>query len=272
MSCTLHCFSVAIQYCFFGGVYALYCFLTVAMRVSALFSQPMTDDDVRYAAVAKHYNLGCELLLRQNDASGAVLAFRAALEMDSTSTDEAGVGDYSAVCCFTNLGNALQQEGDDEGALEAFKNAIALNPEHRRALIGCGNAISAQGDHRGAIGAFMRVLEVCGDEGGDGGLCISGPSTFVGQSLDEVIHFNIGQEYTRLGELVRAATWFEKALRINPTSMLAQSSLAHAIASMPEAERNVWYLNRETTEEQRYRQQEARKRPGVQGADFKKED
>jgi hypothetical protein len=42
--------------------------------------------------------------------------------------------------------------------------------------------------------------------------------------------------------------------------------------ALPEAERNVWYLNRETTEEQRYRQQEARKRPGIQGADFKKED
>ncbi|MEC9389500.1 MAG: sulfotransferase [Myxococcota bacterium] len=62
-----------------------------------------------------------------------------------------------AVAAHRNLGIALRKIGDQQGAIDAFDRAIALDPNDIDALYNRANALVALGRHEDAIDAFQAV-------------------------------------------------------------------------------------------------------------------
>src|SRR5262249_43126046 len=59
-----------------------------------------------------------------------------------------------------NLGNALKATGDVKGAIDAYRQAIAINPKKVEAHTSLGMALGATGDVAGAIAAFNDALGI----------------------------------------------------------------------------------------------------------------
>ncbi|MGB0712310.1 MAG: tetratricopeptide repeat protein [Gammaproteobacteria bacterium] len=65
-----------------------------------------------------------------------------------------------------NLGNALSENGDLDGAIDAYRQQLAIEPDHEWAWSNLGIALSENGDLDGAIAAFRQQLAVKPDHEG----------------------------------------------------------------------------------------------------------
>jgi len=61
---------------------------------------------------------------------------------------------------WDNLGDALKQQGDIDGAIEAYRKQIEVKPDHPWAWNGLGIALAEQGDIDGAIKAYRKQIEI----------------------------------------------------------------------------------------------------------------
>ena len=59
-----------------------------------------------------------------------------------------------------NLGFALRDKGDVEGAIACYREAIRLDPKSVSAHVDLGYALSGQGDVEGAIGCYREALRL----------------------------------------------------------------------------------------------------------------
>ena len=57
-------------------------------------------------------------------------------------------------------GNTLMEQGDCEGAIQAYRQALAIKPDSVSALSHLGNALKMQGDLQGAIAAHRQALSI----------------------------------------------------------------------------------------------------------------
>jgi tetratricopeptide (TPR) repeat protein len=103
------------------------------------------------------------------------------------------------------IGCALE-EGDPEGAREAFEKAIALDPANADALIDLGRLAHAAGEVIKAASCYAEALKVRSD--------------------DSVAAFNLGVALEDLGREQVALSAYERALAIDPSCADAHYNLA----------------------------------------------
>ena len=59
-----------------------------------------------------------------------------------------------------NMGNALQDQGNLEEAIEAYGKALAINPDYADAYYNTGNALKRQDNLEEAIEAYSKALAI----------------------------------------------------------------------------------------------------------------
>jgi two-component system chemotaxis response regulator CheY len=105
-----------------------------------------------------------------------------------------------------NLGEALLETGDFQGAEQAFKTALSLDPTQTHAFNRLGISLRRQGKLQEAGEYFLRAVEV--SEG------------------DENLYFNLSRVYFDQGDTNQARSFLEKALSLKPDFKEAQELLA----------------------------------------------
>lgn len=94
-----------------------------------------------------------------------------------------------------------------EKALEAFDFAIALYENYLEAYFNKGNALANLGRYQEAIEAFEEYARLLNEENED--------DDFEPNEMLEV-YCSIGECHERMGDLINALTYYEKALKIDP--------------------------------------------------------
>jgi predicted O-linked N-acetylglucosamine transferase (SPINDLY family) len=114
----------------------------------------------------------------------------------------------------SNLGNALRETGDLEGAADACRRAIALRPTNAEAYVNLGGALHDLKRLDEAIATYRRAL-------------ILDPRL-------TVAHYNLGLALYQRGRLDAATASFRQAVELNPGYTAAWNNLAVALQSYGE--------------------------------------
>jgi DNA-binding winged helix-turn-helix (wHTH) protein/tetratricopeptide (TPR) repeat protein len=122
------------------------------LREGTLVQDRQAHMKQRYPAKGLHWLLGIVRLAR-GDASEAVLEF------DREIASGAGqlYGPEFAMNAHDGAGFAHLASGDPGAAVERFRQALGLFPEHARSLVGLGGALRADGEAVAADAAFARA-------------------------------------------------------------------------------------------------------------------
>ena len=68
--------------------------------------------------------------------------------------------DPRSALAHNNLGNALRDKGDLDGAIAEYREAIRLDPRFANAHCNLGNALSDKGDLDGAIAEYREAIRL----------------------------------------------------------------------------------------------------------------
>ncbi len=146
-----------------------------------------------------------------------------------------------------NLGDALREKGDMDGAVAAFKEAIRINPNNPGNHFGLGTALRGRGDEDGAIAAQMEAIRIGANET-KSIFIVSHLELFniiligrhdidryvaVMQELSQrygssYLYFELGNALQWKGNLDGAIAAYQEALRLAPKSSDALLSLRNA--------------------------------------------
>ncbi|WP_419629865.1 tetratricopeptide repeat protein, partial [Thiolapillus sp.] len=104
-----------------------------------------------------------------------------------------------------NLGSALGKQGNLDGAIEAFRQQLEINPDHEWAWNNLGAALGTQSNLDEAINAFRQQIKV--------------------NPNHEEAWYNLGGSLGKQGNLDGAIEAFRKLLEINPDHESAWNNL-----------------------------------------------
>jgi tetratricopeptide (TPR) repeat protein len=138
------------------------------------------------------------LVLKMDDAHGAVIFFKAALAIKP---DDADV--------WFNLGIALDVSGDAKGAIDAYRKAIAIKPGLVIALTNLGDALVTSGDVKAAIDTARMAISIKPD--------------------DPFAWFILGNALNASGDLKGSIDAYRKSIVIKPFNAQALIKLGHAL-------------------------------------------
>ena len=122
------------------------------LREGTLVQDRQAHMKQRYPAKGLHWLLGIVRLAR-GDASEAVLEF----DREIVSGVGQLYGPEFAMNAHDGAGFAHLASGDPGAAVERFRQALGLFPEHARSLVGLGGALRADGEAVAADAAFARA-------------------------------------------------------------------------------------------------------------------
>ena len=111
-----------------------------------------------------------------------------------------------------NLGIAYGELGNYAKAMEAFKQAISIDPVNANAHLGVGNAYYEFGLYKDAIEAYKQVIRIDPD--------------------DAITYGNLGAAYLQLGFYKDAIETCKQAIRIDPDYALAHVNLGIAYGKL----------------------------------------
>jgi tetratricopeptide (TPR) repeat protein len=142
-----------------------------------------------------------------------------------------------------NLGLALYDKGDLDGAIREYREALRIQPDYAEAHNNLGNALEKKGDLDGAIREFREALRVQPDYADahynlgvalydkgdlDGAIRESREALRI-QPDDADAHFNLGNALYGKGDLDGAIREYREALRIQPDNARATLNLEWAL-------------------------------------------
>src|SRR5262249_4063650 len=110
-----------------------------------------------------------------------------------------------------NLGNALYAKRDLDGAMAAYKKAIALDPKSALAHYNFGTALYTKGDLAGATAAFNKAIAL--------------------DPKDALAHYNLGTALYAKQDLAGAIAAFKQAIALDPKLAQAHIGLGQALLS-----------------------------------------
>jgi len=106
-----------------------------------------------------------------------------------------------------NLGVVLISKSKDEGALEEFREAFAIQPHDSIANLYLGMYESGHGNHQAAVDHVLTTLKYVGDGNPE---------------ISETAYDQLGSEYRNLHQFQESRRSFEAALQINPADSEAE--------------------------------------------------
>jgi tetratricopeptide (TPR) repeat protein len=110
-----------------------------------------------------------------------------------------------------NVGIALGDRGDPDGAIAEYREAIRLEPEFAEAYVNLGTALAANGDPDGAIREYRWAIRMRPD---------------LGQA-----HANLGNALATKGDVARAVEAYREAVRLMPDDADAHYALGIGLRS-----------------------------------------
>jgi tetratricopeptide (TPR) repeat protein len=165
--------------------------------------------------------------------------------------DGAQIGPYEAAralrpnnyAVWINLGSALADVGDAEGAIAAYKRAIELEPKIALAHSNLGNSLNGKGDIGKAVAACKRATELDPENAlahANFGYALlmnkDINSAFVACTraieLDPKLaqaHLHLGTVLNEMGRTANAISSYKRAIDLQPNSGIAHSSLGWAL-------------------------------------------
>lgn len=188
--------------------------MALAQRIAA------SNSDERLAALNL---IGVELLERPGknpaDLKASITYFQQMVEENS-----------SIAMAYTNWGAALSALGDKAGAIEKYKQAIALDPTEAQQQHNLGVVLAEQDKHAEAIAAFEQAIALDGNalnsytglgtsqlKTGDFAAALKTFERATALNPDDAdIQFNLGIAADKAGKPMTARTAFEAYLRLRP--------------------------------------------------------
>jgi len=146
----------------------------------------------------------------------------------------------SSFTAHNNLGNALLQNGQVDGAMIQYQKALEINPDYAEASNDLGWALSLRGQLDEAITHYQKALEIkpnyadarnnlgialCRMEQLDDGIIQFHKALEINPNSAET-HNNLGLALLQKGEVDEARKEFKTALQINPGYEKARKNLA----------------------------------------------
>jgi tetratricopeptide (TPR) repeat protein len=113
---------------------------------------------------------------------------------------------------WNGLGYCLVGLNNPAAAIKAYQQAIKANPGDETLYFILGNYYIKLGQHQEAINAYLRVIRLKPDF--------------------EEAHFKLGVAYTKLGRLVEGKNAFETVIRLNPDAAPAHFNAGIAYAQL----------------------------------------
>jgi Flp pilus assembly protein TadD len=110
-----------------------------------------------------------------------------------------------------NLGRVLRDQGKLREAIDCYRRAISIKPDHVMALNNLGNALVAHGDSDAAVASYRNAL------------------AFKPDSMET--HYNLGVALQARGELDGAIDCYQKAVSLKPDSVAACYNLGNAYSA-----------------------------------------
>jgi tetratricopeptide (TPR) repeat protein/tRNA A-37 threonylcarbamoyl transferase component Bud32 len=132
----------------------------------------------------------------------------------------------------TNLGTALYDKGDVKGAIACYKKALRIDPKDAYAHISLGAALQAQGEVKGAIACYRKALDL--------------------EPKLVQAHTNLGNALYDQGEVKGAIACFKQALEIDPKYTLAHYNLGKALADQGDIKEGIAYYTKALDLEPKY--------------------
>jgi tetratricopeptide (TPR) repeat protein len=141
------------------------------------------------------------------------------------------------------LGDALTSEGDVDGAITCFREAIRLEPKYAPTYDSLGGAVGGKGDVEGAIACFREAIRfdpkfalahknlglALHDKGDlDGAIACSREAIRLEPAL-ALAHYDLGVALHDAGDFDGAIVSFKVALRLNPKLVLTHYNLGTAL-------------------------------------------
>jgi tetratricopeptide (TPR) repeat protein len=113
-----------------------------------------------------------------------------------------------------NLGTALFQRGDLNGATNQYQAALQIRPDYEEAHFNLGTALLQSGDAEGAINEFQTALRLQPDHA--------------------QAHINLGSALAQKGDVRDAIAQIQSGLRLDPGNVEANNNLAWLLATSSE--------------------------------------
>lgn len=142
----------------------------------------------------------------------------------------------------SNLGYALKEQGDLDGAISSCKKAIKIKPEYAEAYLNLGEAQKEKGELDSAISSYKRAVHLQPNnamflfnlgttlfEKGDTAMAIATLKEAIKiDPNDEDAYINLGNSLKAQGNLQMAITYYSKSLEINENRADAHFALSLA--------------------------------------------
>ena len=117
------------------------------------------------------------------------------------------------------MGNALKDTGDLEAAIDSYKQALKIKPDHADAYNNMGNALKAKGDLEAAIDSYKKALKIKPDYA--------------------EAYSNMGVALKAMGNIEAAIDSYKKALKIKPDYAEAYSNMGVALNDKGDSEEAI---------------------------------